>query len=100
MRTLLKEANGIDWGDAAIMNCRWKGAKLSDVLKDAGVEVKGGQEAHVAFSCYETPVQHVEWYGGSIDLVRAMSGDAEVLVALEVRSCTNLHTAMTFADVV
>lgn len=84
MRTLLKEVSGIDWGDAAVMNCRWKGIWLRDILNDAIVDVREGQEAHVAFSCYETPVQHADWYGGSIDLERALSEKADVLVALEM----------------
>ena len=82
MRTLLKEVNGIDWGDAAVMNCRWKGAWLRDILKDAVVDVEKDQEAHVAFSCHETSVQHVDWYEVSVDLKRAMSEEADVLVAL------------------
>lgn len=84
MRTLLKEVSGIDWGDAAVMNCQWKGAWLRDILKDAVIDIDKDQEAHVAFSCYETPVQHVDWYGGSVELQRAMSEEADVLVALEM----------------
>ena len=84
MRTLLKEVNGIDWGEAAVMNCTWKGPKLRDVLQKAGLkdQVLSGQ--HAAFSCYQTPVQGEDWYGGSIELQRAMNDDADVLIALEV----------------
>ena len=84
MRTLLKEVNGLDWGDAAVMNCRWKGAWLRDILRRAIVDVKEGQEAHVAFSCSKTSVQHANWYGGSIELERALSKEADVLVVLEM----------------
>ena len=84
MRTLLKEVSGIDWGDAAIMNCRWKGAWLRDILNDAGLDIKEGQDAHVAFACQKTPVQCVDWYGMSVDLNRAMSERADVLIALEM----------------
>lgn len=81
MRTLLKEVNGLDWGEAAVMNCKWKGPRLRDILDKAQVEIKTG---HVAFSCYKTPVQGMDWYGGSIELGRAMRKEADVLVALEV----------------
>lgn len=84
MRTLLKEVNGIDWGDAALMCCRWKGARLKDILENAGVYVNADAEAHVVFSCRETKVQNAHWYEGSIELQRAMREDADVLVALEV----------------
>lgn len=84
MRTLLKEVNGIDWGDGAVMNCRWKGPKLKDVLNDAGIKVHDLKGVHVAFACYKTHVQGSEWYGGSIELDRALRDSADVLIALEV----------------
>lgn len=87
MRTLLKEVNGLDWGEAAVMNCRWKGARLKDILDKAQVKLRTG---HVAFSCYKTPVQGADWYGGSIELARAMREEADVLVALEVPRLPNL----------
>ena len=84
MRTLLKEVDGIDWGDGALMNCTWRGAWLRDILSDAGLDVRKGQESHVAFSCIATKVQQDDWYGASIELQRAMSEEADVLVALEM----------------
>ena len=85
MRTLLKEVNGLDWFEGAVMNCRWRGPKLRDVLNEAGINVKSIKDYHVAFACYKVPVQGGEsWYGGSIELVRAMKESADVLVALEV----------------
>ena len=84
MRTLLKEVNGIDWGDGAVMNCKWRGPKLKDVLNDAGINVQDLKRAHVAFACYQTRVQDSEWYGGSIELERALRDDADILIALEV----------------
>ncbi len=85
MRTLLKEVDGIDWGDGAVMNCRWKGPKLRDILNRAGVNLVDLKKGHVAFACYKTPVQGDEWYGGSIELTRALRDDADVLLALEVQ---------------
>ena len=84
MRTLLKEVNGIDWGDGAVMNCKWRGPKLKDVLDDAGVNVQDIRGAHVAFACYQTHVQGSDWYGGSIELDRALRDSADVLIAVEV----------------
>lgn len=83
MRTEMKEVNGIDWFDGAVMNCKWRGPRLRDVLLSAAVEVEGGA-AHVAFACHQTPCQDDDWYGASIPLARAMSEDADVLVALEM----------------
>ena len=82
MRTLLKEVDGIDWQDGAVMNCTWKGPKLRDVLNKAGVNLKNG---HVAFACYKTQVQGDDWYGGSIELTRALRDDADILLALKVQ---------------
>jgi len=86
MRTKLKEVNGIDWFDGAVMNCRWRGPRLRDVLLKSGVKIPRDKwsSAHVAFACFQTPCQDDEWYGASIELERAMREDADVILALEV----------------
>ena len=84
MRTLLKEVDGIDWGDGAVMNCSWRGPRLRDVLRRADVSVENEGKWHVAFACYHTDVQEDNWYGGSIELERGLSQDGEVILALEV----------------
>ncbi|KAK5009324.1 hypothetical protein LTR28_001604 [Elasticomyces elasticus] len=86
MRTLLKEVSGLDWFDSAVMNCKWSGPRLTDVLARVGVEVKGEQrsKAHVAFECRQQICQDDEWYGGSIGLERALRESAEVILALDM----------------
>jgi len=84
MRTLLKEVDGIDWGDGAVMNCQWRGPRLRDVLNKAGVSDHNMEKTHVAFACHQTHCQDDSWYGGSISLSRALSEDAEVILALEM----------------
>ena len=89
MRTWLKEVDGIDWGDGAVMNCQWKGVRLRDVLMKAGVsdDVKTngeGKEIHVTFACFQTKCQDDDWFGASIPLQRAMRTDGDVLLAFEV----------------
>lgn len=104
MRTTMKEVQGIDWRDGAVMNCRWEGPRLRDVLRRAGVvddddenyprkeghwaeEDKGRKtkkRRHVQFGCHQTECQEDGWFGSSIELNRAMSVDAEVILALKV----------------
>ncbi|ORY03315.1 sulfite oxidase-like protein [Clohesyomyces aquaticus] len=86
MRTKLKEVNGIDWFDGAVMNCKWSGPLLSDVLALAGIDLPPSSHdaAHVAFACFQTPTQDDEWYGSSIPLSRALSPSAEILLALRM----------------
>lgn len=86
MRTKLKEVCGVDWFDGAVMNCQWSGPLLKDVLEKAGVRVEKEKwkDAHVAFACFQTPVQDDEWYGASIPLTRAMDAESAILVALEM----------------
>lgn len=86
MRTKLKEVQGIDWFDGAVMNCKWRGPRLCDVLLKAGMRIPQNKwkEAHVAFACFQTPTQDDDWYGSSILLERAMREDADVILALEV----------------
>ncbi len=96
MRTKLKEVAGVDWADGAVMNCRWRGPRLRDVLNWAGIAVPDPSTAHVAFACFATPCQDDDWYGGSIELGRGMSEEGEVILALEV-SCGLLLSKKSFA---
>ncbi|KAK3681500.1 hypothetical protein LTR37_020893 [Vermiconidia calcicola] len=86
MRTNLKEVSGIDWFDGAVMNCKWTGPRLRDVLQRAGISLGSSdqEQAHVAFACYATPCQEDMWYGASISLTRAMREDMEVILALKM----------------
>ncbi|KAL4904382.1 hypothetical protein BDW74DRAFT_178964 [Aspergillus multicolor] len=83
MRTMLKEVEGIDWGDAAVMNCRWKGPRLADILRRAGVD-KSRKGLHAAFSSYQVECQEDKWFGGSVELERALDEEADVILALEM----------------
>lgn len=47
----------------------------------AGLKVDDG---HAAFACYQEQCQDDSWYGGSIELWRAMAIDRDVILALEV----------------
>lgn len=84
MRTTLKEVQGLDWGDAAVMNCKWRGPRLKDVLDKAEITLSDKSKGHVAFASYAVPVQEDDWYGASIELPRATDTEADVILALEV----------------
>lgn len=84
MRTKLKEVCGIDWFDGAVMNCKWTGPLLCDVLAEAGVAVdkEKWETTHVAFACHQTATQDDNWYGASIPLSRAMNPESGIMLAL------------------
>lgn len=86
MRTTIKEVQGIDWFDGAVMNCRWTGPRLRDVLLKAGVSVSAEEEkkAQVEFACHQNPSPEEEWFGTSIPLKKAIAEEAAVIIALEV----------------
>jgi sulfite oxidase len=86
MRTKLKEVCGIDWFDGAVMNCKWTGPLLCDVLSAAGLDVQDDKwdNAHVAFACYQTACQDDDFYGASIPLSRAMNRNSSIMLALEM----------------
>ncbi|KAF7189933.1 putative sulfite oxidase, mitochondrial [Pseudocercospora fuligena] len=88
MRTKIKEVSGVDWFDGAVMNCKWKGPLLCDVLDKAGISLpdEDRESAHVAFASYEAECQDDSWYGASISLDRATSREAEVILALEMNN--------------
>ncbi|KAI7266461.1 sulfite oxidase-like protein [Hortaea werneckii] len=84
MRTKIREVQGLNWKDGAIMNCRWTGPRLRDVLSRAGIALNDeekGELAHVAFACHTAPCEAETWYGASIPLSRALREDGEVLLA-------------------
>ncbi|THY75545.1 sulfite oxidase-like protein [Aureobasidium pullulans] len=84
MRTAIKEVQGIDWFDGAVMNCKWSGPKLKDILERAKVTLSKEEKGHVAFASHIQPCQEDDWYGASIDLERAMDEDKDVILALEM----------------
>ncbi|KAF2841230.1 sulfite oxidase-like protein [Patellaria atrata CBS 101060] len=91
MRTQLKEVQGIDWFDGAVMNCIWTGPRLRDVLLRAGLKIREGkvqtegeEQGHVLFACHQQPTEDDSYYGGSIPLARAMRVDADVIIALKM----------------
>lgn len=101
MRTRIKEVQGIDWFDGAVMNCLWEGPRLVDVLHQAGIKYSDSntrdtkttdkddqtttqQPQHVHFSCHATPVQNDEYYGGSIPLSRALDPSMDIILALRM----------------
>ncbi|PGH15619.1 hypothetical protein AJ80_05484 [Polytolypa hystricis UAMH7299] len=86
MRTRLKEVAGIDWLDGAVMNCKWKGPRLRDVLIKAGLKERNheGSKLHVAVASHQLECQDDDYYGGSIELWRAMRVEGEVILALEM----------------
>lgn len=86
MRTKLKEVCGLDWFDGAVMNCKWSGPLLKDVLNKAGINIEEGKlgEAHVAFSCFQTTTQDDSFYGASIPLSRAMNPEYSIMIALQM----------------
>lgn len=86
MRTQIKEVQGIDWLDGAVMNCKWRGPRLRDVLLAAGVNQESAKKKRfVAFECYQVECQDDTWFGGSVELERCMSVEDEIILALEVR---------------
>lgn len=94
MRTKLKEVKGVDWMDGAVMNCKWRGPRLRDVLNKAGIKTKEPEKSglNVAFACFQVPCEDDDYYGGSIELWRAMQMDKEVILALDVRLDPSLLT--------
>lgn len=84
----MKEVQGIDWGDGAIMNCKWKGPRLRDVILRAGLRVDAtdsSREFHVAFASYQAKCQHEEWFEASVPLEMCLDIERDAILALEVR---------------
>uniref|UniRef100_A0A8C9PCC7 Sulfite oxidase, mitochondrial n=1 Tax=Spermophilus dauricus TaxID=99837 RepID=A0A8C9PCC7_SPEDA len=80
--TQVKEVRGLEWRTGAISTARWAGARLCDVLAQAGHQLSE-KEAHVCFEGLDSDPTGTA-YGASIPLARAMDPEAEVLLAYEM----------------
>lgn len=84
-----RKVKGVGWGAAAIGNGLWGGAKLSDVLKLAGVDhysnVTPQNGRHVEFVSVDfCKEENGGPYKASIPLLHATTPEAEVLLAYEM----------------
>ena len=81
-----KSVDGVKWSEGTIANVRWGGAPLRDILLLAGVadDSASWEGLHTCFASNIAPCEQDTYYGGSIPLERAMSKDADVLLAYEV----------------
>jgi sulfite oxidase len=87
LRTLVKEVKVIDWDDAAVMNCKWKGPRVRDILLRAGLCIEStdpNRKIHVAFSCYQAECQDDNWYESSVPLDVCLQAERDAILALEV----------------
>jgi len=78
---------GVEWGVGAMGNARWRGIRLRDVLKKAGV---GGDAVEVAFDGADGPaMQGTPDFVKSIPIDRAM--DENTLIAFEMNGAALPH---------
>ncbi|KAI1050733.1 hypothetical protein LB507_009431 [Fusarium sp. FIESC RH6] len=74
-----RKTNGLPWTTGAISNACWEGVLLSDVLADAGFDVRSGltgesEAKHVQFNGLEA-------YGASIPIKKAIDPQGDVILA-------------------
>ncbi|KAM5179546.1 sulfite oxidase, mitochondrial [Mantella aurantiaca] len=79
----VKLVKGLDWGTAAISNAQWAGARLRDVLLEAGYTEDTSKALHVHFEGLDQDLTGTK-YGASISFQRAMNKQNEVLLAYEM----------------
>ncbi|XP_072927023.1 sulfite oxidase, mitochondrial isoform X2 [Hemitrygon akajei] len=79
---VVHQVKGLNWGSAAIGNAKWAGAKLSDVLKYAGLP-ENTDAKHVQFEGLDKDVTGSP-YGASIPIHKALNKDGDVLLAYEM----------------
>ncbi|RLV62542.1 hypothetical protein DV515_00019207 [Chloebia gouldiae] len=85
----VRPVKGLAWDIGAISTARWGGARLRDVLLAAGVGDNTGDDTgddnewHVCFEGLDADASGTP-YGASIPLKRALSAEAEVLLAYEM----------------
>ncbi|XP_043537803.1 sulfite oxidase, mitochondrial [Chiloscyllium plagiosum] len=78
----VRQVKGLNWGMAAIGNATWRGVKLSDVLKYAGLP-ENTNAKHVQFEGLDKDLTGIP-YGASISIRKALAKDGDVLLAYEM----------------
>ncbi|KAI9293250.1 sulfite oxidase-like protein [Neoconidiobolus thromboides FSU 785] len=85
----VKPVKGVIWGPGTIANSYWAGARLRDILLDAGIPEDVSQfeypDAHVWMEAVGG-VEEDRCYGSSIPLKWAMNIDNDVLLAYEMNN--------------
>ncbi|XP_066965362.1 sulfite oxidase isoform X2 [Macrobrachium rosenbergii] len=79
----VKPVKGLSWGQAAIGNATWSGARLCDVLKDMGVTLENTSALHVQFEGLDTDPASMP-YGSSIQIEKALDPQGDVILAYEM----------------
>ncbi|OCT92808.1 uncharacterized protein LOC734244 isoform X1 [Xenopus laevis] len=79
----VKLVKGLDWNIGAISTARWAGARLRDVLLEAGYAEGSSQTQHVHFEGLDRDLTGTN-YGASISFKQAMAKENEVLLAYEM----------------
>ncbi|XP_076066084.1 sulfite oxidase isoform X2 [Oratosquilla oratoria] len=79
----VKPVKGLSWGQAAIGNATWSGARLYDVLKAAGLDEDKTEAVHVQFEGLDTDPGNMP-YGASIPIEKAMDPRGDVILAYEM----------------
>ncbi|XP_052860479.1 sulfite oxidase, mitochondrial [Anopheles cruzii] len=78
----VKPIKGLSWGPSAVGNAQWSGARLRDILRDAGVR-EDDEDGHVQFEGLDTDPTSTA-YGASIPLAKAMDPRGDVILAYEM----------------
>ncbi|KAK7497145.1 hypothetical protein BaRGS_00011675 [Batillaria attramentaria] len=79
----IKPVKGLNWGAAAIGNAEWSGVRLSDLLKQCGVNLDTTTKKHLVFEGMDKgPEGSV--YGASIPIELAKSLKDEIILAYEM----------------
>ncbi|KAE8626481.1 hypothetical protein XENTR_v10006639 [Xenopus tropicalis] len=79
----VKPVKGLDWNSGAISTAHWAGARLRDVLLEAGYTEDCSQAQHVHFEGLDRDMTGTN-YGASISFQQAMARENEVILAYEM----------------
>ncbi|XP_037078135.1 sulfite oxidase, mitochondrial-like [Pollicipes pollicipes] len=80
----VKAVRGLSWGHAAVGNATWTGARLSDVLRAAGLEGDAAAPGrHVCFEGLDTDPSNTP-YGASVPLEVATDPRRDIILAYEM----------------
>ncbi|MFF9403242.1 MULTISPECIES: sulfite oxidase [unclassified Streptomyces] len=82
----------VPWGPGAVSTAQWSGARLADVLAEAGVRPDA---AHIAFTGADVSPQATppQPFGGSLPLAKATSGEVLLAWAMNDQALPAAHGA-------
>jgi DMSO/TMAO reductase YedYZ molybdopterin-dependent catalytic subunit len=83
----VKRVEGIKWGDGTLLNAKWSGYRVRDIINAVGIREEDKEKTlHICFAAEDAPTEAEPWYGASVPVDLTLESERCALLATHVRS--------------